>query len=144
MAEGKHSEKNLGGRPRIKIDWPVAERACTLQCTGEEVAALLNIDYDTLNRRITQDYVDGDGNPLFPKGFTDFFKKYSAQGRASLRREQFKTALNGNATMQIWLGKQYLGQTEKVEQQLDNSVTINVKPASDYIFEDEEDDEIDE
>jgi len=33
----------------------------------------------------------------------------------SLRRAQIKTALDGNPTMQIWLGKQYLGQHDKIE-----------------------------
>ena len=33
-------------------------------------------------------------------------------GRASLRRMQFKAAEQGNATMQIWLGKQYLDQKD--------------------------------
>lgn len=136
--------KNLGGRPKVEINWEIAKRACQLQCTGEEVASLLEIDYDTLNRRITQDFLDQDGKPLYPKGFTDYFKIHSANGRASLRRKQFETALAGNATMQIWLGKQYLGQTDKVEQQLDNSVTINVKPASEFIYEDEEEDDVDE
>jgi len=33
-------------------------------------------------------------------------------GRSSLRRLQWKSATNGNITMQIWLGKQYLGQRD--------------------------------
>jgi hypothetical protein len=32
-----------------------------------------------------------------------------------LRRLQWKLARAGNATMLIWLGKQWLGQTDKVE-----------------------------
>ena len=40
----------------------------------------------------------------------------------SLRRRQFKTALeDGNVTMQIWLGKQHLDQTDKRE------TNVNVK-----------------
>lgn len=34
-------------------------------------------------------------------------------GKRSLRRMQWKSAKGGNATMQIWLGKQLLGQTDK-------------------------------
>lgn len=37
------------------------------------------------------------------------------KGRASLRRAQFLAALKGDRTMLIWLGKQLLGQTDKVE-----------------------------
>jgi hypothetical protein len=42
------------------------------------------------------------------------------QGRASLRRLQYKAAENGNPTMQIWLGKQWLGQKDRTE-----SVNVN-------------------
>ena len=37
------------------------------------------------------------------------------QGKASLRRMQYGAANKGNVTMQIWLGKQYLGQNDKQE-----------------------------
>lgn len=44
------------------------------------------------------------------------FSDYIAKGRADLkhrlRRAQIKAALDGNATLLIWLGKQYLGQTD--------------------------------
>ena len=45
------------------------------------------------------------------------FSDYIAKGRADLkhrlRRAQIKAALDGNATLLIWLGKQYLGQTDQ-------------------------------
>jgi hypothetical protein len=34
-------------------------------------------------------------------------------GKSSLRRLQWKSALGGNVVMQIWLGKQYLGQRDE-------------------------------
>lgn len=36
----------------------------------------------------------------------------------SLRRSQYKKALNGDTTMLIWLGKVYLGQKETVSQEV--------------------------
>jgi hypothetical protein len=38
-----------------------------------------------------------------------------AVGRMSLRRKQWKAAEDGNTTMLVWLGKQYLGQSDKSE-----------------------------
>lgn len=35
-----------------------------------------------------------------------------AAGRAGLRMAQFQSARKGSARLQVWLGKQYLGQTE--------------------------------
>ena len=46
--------------------------------------------------------------------FADVFRQKRSTGQISLRRAQFRMA-ETNATMAIWLGKQYLGQTEKQE-----------------------------
>lgn len=58
-------------------------------------------------------------------------------GKASLRRMQFKTAESGNATMQIWLGKQYLGQKDKQDVTVDNEqdFVFNILPASNMPLE---------
>lgn len=94
------------GRHKKDIDWEVAEKAASLMCTGEEIAALCKVSYDTLIRQIKeQGYTD----------FADWFEERAAATRKSLRRKQLDTAFAGNATMQIWLGKQYLGQKEKSE-----------------------------
>ena len=58
--------------------------------------------------------------------FADTFKKYSAKGKTSLRRMQFKLA-EKSAAMAIFLGKNYLGQSDstpidnkEILQQLDD------------------------
>lgn len=95
--------KNKGGRPRKEIDYDLVDNLCEIQCTGEEIASVLNVDYDTLNRHIQRD---------FNMGFAEYFELKRKSGRASLRRKQWQMAGN-NPTMAIWLGKQYLGQTDK-------------------------------
>lgn len=93
-------------RPKIEIDFKIVKRLCGIQCTGEEIASVLQIDYDTLNARIKEEY---------KVGFSEYYKKESAVGKISLRRLQWKAADRGNVSMLIWLGKQYLGQTDKQE-----------------------------
>lgn len=95
-----------GGRPEKHIDYKQLDKFCAIHCTGEECAALLDMDYDTLNRKLKE---EGHG------GFTDYFTQKSANGKASLRRRQFQAANEGNPTMLIWLGKQWLGQSDKQE-----------------------------
>jgi hypothetical protein len=46
-------------------------------------------------------------------GFSDVYKKFSADGKKSLRRYQFELA-EKNPTMAIWLGKNLLGQKDEV------------------------------
>jgi len=94
-------------RPRIKIDWQKVDKMCAFHCTGEEQASILGIDYDTLNRACKREK---------KKSFTEYFKQKSAGGKMSLRRKQFTTALDGNTSMLIWLGKNWLDQRDQPEQ----------------------------
>jgi len=94
------------GRPRKEISRKQVENMCAIQCTALEIAGVLNISPDLLDRRCKEWGFDH---------FADFFKRYSQSGKASLRRWQFKAAEEGNTGMMVWLGKQYLGQSEKTE-----------------------------
>jgi len=47
--------------------------------------------------------------------FSEPYKRYSQNGKISIRRYQYKQAEH-NVTMAIWLGKQWLNQAEKIEQ----------------------------
>ena len=66
-----------------QINYDLLKPMCKIQCTGEECASALNMDYDTLNTRLEE---DGHG------GFSDYFKKNRGEGLVSLRRMQFKSA----------------------------------------------------
>jgi hypothetical protein len=105
--------KNKGGRPKKHLDYEQLEELCRIQCTGEECAAVLKMTYETLNARLKADKHGG---------FLEYFKSKSGYGKASLRRLQWRSAQSGNTSMLIWLGKQYLGQTDKQE------ATNEIKP----------------
>jgi hypothetical protein len=103
-------EKNKGGRPKKEIDFDMVDNLLGIMCTGEEVADILGVDYDTLNARIKEQ---------FKVSFSDYIREKQSKGKASLRRRQYLTAVEeGNPTMLIWLGKQYLGQKDKQETEM--------------------------
>lgn len=109
--------KDVGGRPKIELteeQWETINSLCTIHCTGEEIAGVLEIDYDTLNARIKDKYTIG---------FSDYYKRHQGAGKASLRRMQWKAAEEGNTTMLVWLGKNVLDQTDKqhIEQHITQS-----------------------
>ena len=83
-------------RPRFKIDYEEVEKLASIMCTQEEIASFLGCSVDTLQRN---------------KKFYGIYKKGLDISKMSLRRKQFKLA-NTNATMAIWLGKQYLKQKD--------------------------------
>lgn len=78
-----------------------------IQCTAEECAAVLGMSADTLDTRLKElDYA----------GFSEFYKKYRHEGLASLRRAQWKAAVeDNNPTLLVWMGKQMLGQKDRQE-----------------------------
>lgn len=94
------------GAQEIIIDWDIVDTLCKIQCIGEEIASVLNVDYDTLQRACKKE-----------KGikFAEYIEQKKKAGHASLRRKQWKLVEGGSAVMCIWLGKQYLGQKDKSE-----------------------------
>ena len=95
------------GRPRIKINWTIFEASCKLLATQEEICGLFNISVDTLSRRVVEKY---------KCTFAEHIKKGGSIAKVSLRRYQFNMAKTSPA-MAIFLGKQYLGQADKIHQE---------------------------
>lgn len=88
------------GRKKIEIDWKQVEELAAIMCTQIEIAAVLGISTKTLQRS---------------KKFWEVYDRGREKAKTSLRRAQFKKAMDGNTTMLIWLGKQYLEQREKTD-----------------------------
>ena len=78
-----------------------------IQATVKECAAVLGVGEATYLRFLER-------NP----DINELFTNAQERGKSSLRRYQFKLAAKGHPTMLIWLGKQYLGQTDKTETRL--------------------------
>lgn len=104
---------SIMGRPRIEIDWKEFDKLCGLQCSLEEIAGWFNCSVDTIENRVKE---------VHGITFSEYFAQKRSSGKISLRRKQYETALAGNATMLIWLGKQYLGQSDKQEQSINHNV----------------------
>lgn len=94
------------GRPKKAIKKSTFESLCNIQCTEDEICAVLGISKSTLLVWCKDTY-DG-------QTFQDIYKKLASYGKASLRRTQWNMAQD-NYKMAIWLGKQYLGQRDNVE-----------------------------
>ncbi len=106
------------GRPKIKLDYDQIEKLSSLQCTQEEIASYLGCSVDTLQR---------------DDKFCGIYKDGMNKGRMSLRRKQWKALDDGNYTMLIWLGKQYLGQREPRNEQATDSIDSIAKSLAELI-----------
>ena len=87
-------------RPKKKIDYELVKKLAEIQCTQEEIGNILDISVRTLQR---------------DKEFCRIFNMSTENGKMSLKRWQFKRAEQGSDRMLIWLGKQYLGQRDVIE-----------------------------
>lgn len=95
--------KRKVGRPPKEFDQKNFESLCQIQCTEEEICQFFSCSEKTLNKWCREKY---------GANFSQVFREKRGVGKISLRRAQYQAALNGNASLLIWLGKQYLGQRE--------------------------------
>lgn len=110
------------GRPKIEIKAEQFEYLCSIMCTEEDIAGVFQCSVDTICNWCKEHY---------GLTFSEVYKNFSAQGRMSLRRFQFRMA-EKNPTMAIWLGKQYLGQTDKQEVVLNREVDDSIREMDNY------------
>lgn len=88
-----------------EIDWETARGLCQIMCTNEEIASVLGVCYNTLNAHCKK---------KFNRTIGEWADLHRDKAKASIRRAQYKSAVEMlNPTLLIWLGKQYLDQTDK-------------------------------
>jgi hypothetical protein len=107
------SESNPG-RPLIEFDLTQLENLGAISAVQSEVAAWYRVSLSTIEKRMA------DEETLYTHQgaqctFRQVYEMGIGRGKMSLRRAQMDLALGGNATMQIWLGKQLLAQRDNLE-----------------------------
>ena len=108
MAAPKGNQYSKGkGRPKKEIDRIAFEELCRIHCTQNEICSVLNAGKDALAAWCLREYQED---------LPTVYKRFQEDGNPSLRRDQRKAATKGNATMLIWLGKQWLGQRDREEE----------------------------
>jgi len=101
--------KNKGGRPKTQIPYERVLELAGIFCTQAEIAALIKIPLSTLEK-------DEEFRRVYHEGIES--------AKTSIRRMQYETAKRGSTDMQKWIGKQYIGQADKVENKNEDRVTI--------------------
>lgn len=99
-------------RPKAIIDWKKVDFYLRAHCDGVGIAGILGVSADTLYRACQEEH---------NIGFADYSAQKKSEGKELLRAKQFETAMNGDKTLQIWLGKQYLDQRDKTENHNENN-----------------------
>jgi hypothetical protein len=81
---------------RKDIDAELIRKLAGIQCTHAEIAQVVGCSESHIDKKYGPQISD-----------------WREAGKASLRRKQWEKAMDGNITMLIWLGKQYLDQSDR-------------------------------
>ena len=92
----KGGKRPKAGRKPINIDLVELEKLSSVQCTDDELAAILQVSVRTIERRKK--------NPAF----ADTIERGRARGRVSVRRMLFAQGAKGNVAAAIFLAKNLL------------------------------------
>lgn len=115
-------------RPRKEIDQKQFENLCGLQCTLEEICGWFDVCTDTLEAWCKRTY---------KRSFSEVFAQKRGAGKISLRRSQWRLA-EKNATMAIFLGKQFLGQRDNIDVTVADAKGIALDELEKMVLEDDE------
>lgn len=109
-------------RPRSEFDWDLVESLVMLEAPEAFVAERLvakegeEINDKTIQAKIK--LIQRRIKERFNCSFVQFRDQKIESRRIDLRQWQWRTAEQGNPTMLIWLGKQYLEQRDKASHEL--------------------------
>jgi len=92
-------------KKRIKIDGKEVQKLASYGLNNTEIAEFYNVSEGTIRKQ-----------------YSEFLTKGRSNVKMRLKKKQIDVAMKGNVSMLIWLGKQYLGQSEKAEEK--NRITI--------------------
>ena len=110
------------GRKPVKIDWEIVKDYLRAQCAAEGIAGILGISRGSLYGRCVKD---------LGMEFDELRHEMRESGKEMIRKKQFDLAAEGDKGMLIWLGKQYLGQSDKTDMTTEIKselpVTISIK-----------------
>ena len=95
--------RQKGGRPTAEFNRRTFEELCKIQCTKQEIANVMGISQQTVWRRCQE---------IYGATFEEVYARFADVGLVSLRRSQFALAKK-SASMAIFLGKNYLGQSDR-------------------------------
>jgi len=102
------------GRPKSVFNFKEMEYLCSIGCTLKEIAGFFQVYDSTVTDRIKEE---------FGLSFNEYYERHSQGIKVALRRRQIKLAMDGDGAMLKFLGKNILGQKEKVE--FDGQVKVN-------------------
>jgi len=110
------------GRPRKKIPKKLIEEYIKIGLPIRKIAGLINVDEKTIRNNFSAEL-----KKRKHKKIIELYEK-----KEKLKQAQWESAImDKNTTMMIWLGRNYLGQKEKIENKEQYKIELIVKDLKD-------------
>jgi len=107
------------GRPKLIFEMREVKLLGQFRATHETMADWFECSTQTIRRQMMNEKSE----------FSRVYKKALATTKMKLSEAQIKYALNGNASLLIWLGKNLLDQTDKTEIEVNTKQIETLKKA---------------
>ena len=101
--------------PKIDFDWSKLDAILQYGAKLTDAADIMNVHPDTVSKKIKTKY---------KMSFPEYREKKMSVTRVKLYQKQIDVAMAGNVSMLIWLGKNILGQSDKVESELAQKIEV--------------------
>lgn len=98
--------KKKMGRPKIELDLEQLNKFMRLMPNLKDTAHFFDVSEDTIHLRIKEEY---------GITFTEFRDKNAVHSRMGIKRKMIEKAMGGDNTMLIWLSKNMLDMSDKVD-----------------------------
>ena len=102
------------GRPKSIFNERELKYLISIQCTLDEIAGFFQMHKDVLRKKVQEEY---------EISWAEFYERNSQGVKVALRRRQVQSAMEGDTQMLKFLGKNLLGQKEKID--FDGEVKVN-------------------
>lgn len=102
------------GRPKSIFNEKELRYLCSIHCTREEIAGFFQMNKDVLSRKVRKE---------FDMSWNEFYESNSQGSKVAIRRKQIQVAMDGDTQMLKFLGKNMLGQKDKLD--FDGEVKVN-------------------
>lgn len=101
------------------IDWGAVAEMAKMMMTAREIERVLGVSDETLRGACRRD---------LDMNLGTYLKRESEGGKLLLRKKQFEVAVEkGDRTLLIWLGKNYLGQSDQVQAHIEADLNLKVE-----------------
>ncbi len=105
------------GAPEKEFNWKLLDSVLQFGARLIDCSDMLELSDDTIQRRIKKEH---------DCTFSEYRNRKMSKMRMKLLQKQYDVAMKGNVSMLIWLGKNHLGQSDKIDENIKSTHKVEL------------------